>query len=131
MAWTADVVDSSRGSPRSVEDDLRAAASSQTNPAGIIPLVERYVIRGGQKGYERLQILSRARWPETAALFGRAGLRPGMNAVDLGCGGGNVAIEIAALVAPALVTGIDMDDVKLALARKAAAARGLANVRFQ
>src|SRR5258708_8739991 len=54
-----------------------------------------------------------------------------MNAVDLGCGGGNVAIEIAALVAPALVTGIDMDDVKLALARKAAAARGLANVRFQ
>src|SRR5260370_40904184 len=47
------------------------------------------------------------------------------------CGGGNVAIEIAALVAPALVTGIDMDDVKLAMARKAAAARGLANVRFQ
>ena len=54
-----------------------------------------------------------------------------MNAVDLGCGGGNVVLEIATLVAPALVTGIDMDDVKLALARKAAAARGLANVRFQ
>jgi len=93
--------------------------------------VERYVIRGGQQGYERLQILARARWPETAALFGRAGLRPGMNAVDLGCGGGNVTLEIGALVAPALVTGIDMDDVKLALARKAAATRGLANVRFQ
>src|SRR5260370_42461440 len=54
-----------------------------------------------------------------------------MNAVDLGCGGGNVALEIAALVAPGLVTGIDMDDVKLALARKVAAARGLAYVRFQ
>src|SRR5258708_13502619 len=113
MAWTADVVDSSRGSPRSVEDDLRAAASSQTNPAGIISLVERYAIRGGQKGYERLQILSRARWPETAALFGRAGLRPGMNAVDLGCGGANFAIKFAALVAPPLVPEIALDAVKL------------------
>src|SRR5260370_25356989 len=47
------------------------------------------------------------------------------------CGGGNVAVAIAALTAPALVTGSAMDDVKLALARKAAAARGLANVRFQ
>lgn len=97
----------------------------------IILLVERYVIRGGQLGYDRLQILARARWPETAALFGRAGLAPGMSAVDLGCGGGNVTLEIAALVAPASVVGIDMDDVKLALARDAAATRGLANVRFQ
>ena len=93
--------------------------------------MERYVIRGGQLGYDRLQILSRARWPETAALFGRAGLAPGMNAIDLGCGGGNVTLEIAALVAPAQVIGIDMDDVKLALAREAAATRGLSNVRFQ
>ena len=104
--------------------------SARPDP-GIIALVERYVIRGGQLGYDRLQILARARWPETAALFGRAGLASGMNAIDLGCGGGNVTLEIAALVAPAQVIGIDMDDVKLALAREAAATRGLANVRFE
>ena len=93
--------------------------------------VERYVIRGGERGYERLQLLARERWPGTAALLGRAGLAPGMTTVDLGCGGGNVTIEIARLIAPALATGIDMDEVKLALAREVAAARGIANVQFR
>jgi 2-polyprenyl-3-methyl-5-hydroxy-6-metoxy-1,4-benzoquinol methylase len=94
-------------------------------------LVERYVIRGGERGYGRLQLLARERWPGTAALLGRAGLAPGMTTVDLGCGGGNVTIEIARLIAPALATGIDMDEVKLALAREAATARGIANVQFR
>lgn len=93
--------------------------------------VERYVIRGGERGYERLQLLARERWPATAALLGRAGLAPGMTAVDLGCGGGNVTMEIARLISPALATGIDMDEVKLALARKAAIAEGIANVEFR
>jgi ubiquinone/menaquinone biosynthesis C-methylase UbiE len=93
--------------------------------------VERYVIRGGRRGYERLQLLARERWPDTAALFARVGLGSGMDAIDLGCGGGEVTFEIARLVAPGLVTGIDMDEVKLALARDAAKARGIANVRFR
>jgi SAM-dependent methyltransferase len=54
-----------------------------------------------------------------------------MDAVDLGCGGGEVTFEIARLVAPSVVTGIDMDEVKVALAREAAAARGVDNVRFR
>ena len=94
-------------------------------------LVDRYVIRGGERGYERLQLLARERWPDTADLLGRAGLAPGMTAVDLGCGGGNVTMEIARLVAPALATGIDMDEVKLALARETAIARGIANIEFR
>ena len=93
--------------------------------------VERYVIRGGERGYERLQLLARERWPGTAALLGRAGLAPGMTTIDLGCGGGNVTMEIARLVAPALATGIDMDEVKLALAREAATAAGIANIQFR
>jgi len=48
--------------------------------------VEQYVIRGGREGYERLLVLARERWPDTAALFGRVGLSPGMRCVDLGCG---------------------------------------------
>ncbi len=86
--------------------------------------MERYVIRGGRRGYERLQLLARERWPDTAALFARVGLGSGMDAIDLGCGGGEVTFEIARLVAPGQVTGIDMDEVKLGLARDAATARG-------
>ena len=94
--------------------------------------MERYVIRGGQQGYERLLLLSRDRWPDTAALFERAGLAPGMRCIDLGCGGGEVTMEIARLVAPGgSVTGIDIDEIKLDLARQAVAARGLGNVEFR
>jgi 2-polyprenyl-3-methyl-5-hydroxy-6-metoxy-1,4-benzoquinol methylase len=97
-----------------------------------IARVERYVIRGGKEGYERLLLLSRDRWPDTAALLERPGLARGMRCVDLGCGGGAVTMEIARLVAPVgSVAGVDMDEIKLGLARQAAAARGLGNVEFR
>ena len=90
-----------------------------------------YVIRGGREGYDRLLLLSRDRWPDTAALFGRAGLRPGMRCIDLGCGGGEVTLEMAKLVAPdGTVTGVDIDPVKIGLARTAAAERDVHNVEF-
>jgi SAM-dependent methyltransferase len=53
-----------------------------------------------------------------------------MRCLDLGCGGGHVTLEMARLVAPAgSVVGVDMDEVKLELAREAAAEGG-ANVEF-
>ncbi len=90
-----------------------------------------YVIRGGQPGYERLKLLARARWRDTAELLGRVGLRPGMRCLDLGCGGGEVTFELALSVAPGQVLGIDMDAVKLDLARAAARERGLRNTEFR
>jgi ubiquinone/menaquinone biosynthesis C-methylase UbiE len=90
------------------------------------------VIRGGREGYDRLQVLARARWPDTADLLARAGVRPGMRCLDLGCGGGEVTFEIARLVgAEGHVTGVDMDEVKLSLGRGAAGERGLINVEFR
>lgn len=95
-------------------------------------MVERYVIRGGKAGYDRLQLLAQERWPDTAALFERVGLASGMRCVDLGCGGGEVTFEIARLVGPGgLAVGIDMDNVKLELARQAAAAMDIGNVNFR
>ena len=89
------------------------------------------MIRGGHEGYNRLLLLARASRPDTAALFSRAGIRPGMKCVDLGCGGGEVTFELARLVAPGgSVTGVDMDEVKLGLARTAAVERGISNVEF-
>jgi ubiquinone/menaquinone biosynthesis C-methylase UbiE len=97
----------------------------------MLEAVERYVIRGGREGYDRLLLLARASWPDTAALFARAGLRPGMRCIDLGCGGGEVTFEMARLVQPGgSVTGVDMDEVKLDLARGAAVERGVTNVEF-
>ena len=94
--------------------------------------MERYVIRGGRAGYERLQLLARDRWPDTRALFARAGVGAGMRGIDLGCGGGEVTFELAKLIAPdGAVVGIDMDEIKLALAREAAAERGVTNVEFR
>jgi ubiquinone/menaquinone biosynthesis C-methylase UbiE len=94
--------------------------------------MERYVIRGGRAGYERLQLLARDRWPDTRALFARAGVGAGMRCIDLGCGGGEVTFELAKLVAPdGTVIGVDMDAIKLALARDVAAERGITNVEFR
>ena len=69
--------------------------SSRTWPDGASPrgfaridALARYVIRGGRQGYDRLQVLHRSRWPDTARLFERVGVAPGMRCIDLGCGGG-------------------------------------------
>jgi ubiquinone/menaquinone biosynthesis C-methylase UbiE len=95
-------------------------------------MTERYTIRGGQQGYDRLQILARAVWPDTADLLDRIGVCPGMDCLDLGCGSGDVTLQLAALVGPdGRVVGVDVDEVKLGLARGSAAARGLANVEFR
>lgn len=90
------------------------------------------MLRGGRWGYERLQMLARVRREDTLELLRRVGLRPGMRCLDLGCGGGEVTFEIAQLVRPGgSVVGIDMDEVKLALARKAADEQDLSNVEFR
>jgi ubiquinone/menaquinone biosynthesis C-methylase UbiE len=68
----------------------------------------------------------------TVALLRRAGLSPGMTCLDAGCGGGDVAFEMARMVAPGgRVIGTDVDDTKLDLARAEAAADGLLNVEFR
>ncbi len=90
------------------------------------------MIRGGREGYERLQLLSRVRWPETSRLFDEIGLREGMTCVDVGCGGGAVTLELARLVGPSgHVTGLDMDELKLELARADAERSGVTNVEFR
>lgn len=98
----------------------------------MVPEPENYVLRGGQRGYDRLLALARERWPDTLALFQRAGVSPGRHCVDVGCGSGDVTFGPARLVAPGgRVTGIDMDGVKLDLARRAAAERGIDHVEFR
>lgn len=89
-----------------------------------------YIIRGGIEGRERLRILSRVLQPTTLDLLRRAGARPGLSCLEVGCGGGDVACDLARLVAPGgRVLGTDIDRPQLAIAR--AEVQGLANVAFE
>jgi len=93
--------------------------------------MERYVLRGGRFGYERLKLLARLHRADTAELFSLAGVGPGMRCVDLGCGGGEVTFDLARLVEPeGSVSGVDMDEDKLALARQDIPGQGVTNVEF-
>ncbi len=58
-------------------------------------------------------------------------LRPGMRLLDCGCGVGSITLDLAEVVAPGDVVGIDLDGGQLEVARTAAARRGLTNVRFE
>lgn len=91
-----------------------------------------YVIRGGDDGYQRLLALGELHREGTLALLRACGVGAGMRCLDVGCGAGSVAFDLAELVGDTgHVVGVDLDEVKLGHAREAAAERGLANVEFR
>jgi SAM-dependent methyltransferase len=91
-----------------------------------------YILRGGVAGRERLRTLSRVMRPSSLALLQRAGLRPGMACLEVGCGGGDLAFDMARIVGDAgQVVGTDFDETELGLAAKEAASQGLHNVAFR
>jgi SAM-dependent methyltransferase len=93
---------------------------------------EHYIIQGGQQGKARLSVLARALRPTTLHLLEKAGLRAGMHCLDVGCGGGDVTLEMARLVGPqGRVCGIDFDAEILNLARRDAEEEHLAHVEFR
>jgi demethylmenaquinone methyltransferase/2-methoxy-6-polyprenyl-1,4-benzoquinol methylase len=70
------------------------------------------------------------RWRQRAA--GRAGLRPGDSALDVCCGTGDMALELAGRVSPGgHVVGCDFSEPMLDLAREKARGRGAEAVRFE
>jgi ubiquinone/menaquinone biosynthesis C-methylase UbiE len=92
----------------------------------------RYGIRGGKEGKKRLDLLARVMLPTTMQLLDRVDLIRGTKCVDVGCGGGHVAILIAGIVGPeGRVVSTDTDAEILALAREDAEAAKVANVTFQ
>jgi len=69
--------------------------------------------------------------PLTEQLLCRAGLAPGMSVLDLGCGVGDVSMIAARLTGPGgKVTGLDVDEPALAIARKRALEQSLTNITF-
>jgi SAM-dependent methyltransferase len=92
----------------------------------------QYAIRGGAEGRQRLRVLARVLHPSTGALFDRLGIADGMACLDVGCGGGDVTRELARRVGPrGRAVGVDLDAVKLDLARREAHEQGIPNVEFR
>jgi SAM-dependent methyltransferase len=53
-----------------------------------------------------------------------------MDVLDVGCGVGSIALDLAPVVAPGRVVGVDADPEQIDSARAAAAARGIRNAEF-
>jgi SAM-dependent methyltransferase len=93
---------------------------------------DRYIIRGGIEGRERLRVLARAMHPTTAAVLERVGVAEGAHCLDVGSGGGDVSLELARRAgAGGQVVGLDLDEAKLTLAREEAAHAGVTNVKYR
>lgn len=94
--------------------------------------LQHYVIRGGIKGRERLKLVSRVMHPNTCLLFERAGVAEGMICIDVGCGSGDVTLELSRRVGSnGKVIGADLDQTKIDLARQEAADLAVGNVEFR
>lgn len=65
------------------------------------------------------------------AAFFTPHLQSGMSILDCGCGPGSITIDLARLVAPGEVVGIDMAAIQLEHARTKAKEGGLSNLRFE
>jgi len=91
-----------------------------------------YVHVGGEEGRDRLRVLARIFAPATAALLDRVEIVAGMRCLDVGCGGGDVAVELARRVGPGgAVIAIDFDGESLDIARREALLAGHDNLIYR
>jgi ubiquinone/menaquinone biosynthesis C-methylase UbiE len=72
-------------------------------------------------------VLRSHRWRTAAnsAAYLLPSLRPGLDVLDVGCGPGTITVDLAALVAPGRVVGLDVSSAPLAEARELAERAGL------
>ncbi|AUX48388.1 methyltransferase type 11 [Sorangium cellulosum] len=68
---------------------------------------------------------------KTHAAFFLPHLRAGMTLLDAGCGPGGITADLAELVAPGRVIGVDVERTQVDLARALAASRGVRSASFQ
>jgi SAM-dependent methyltransferase len=87
----------------------------------------------GHASDEQRRLIEQARFIDdlTAQLFHAAGLRQGMQVLDVGCGVGDTSFLAASIVGPTgHVIGIDQSREAIATAQQRAAAMGCRNVMF-
>jgi len=91
-----------------------------------------YALGHAEVEIQRLQLQARLYDNDTEHALRRAGLRPGMRVLDVGCGPGDVSFVAARLVGPTgTVLGVDAALEVIDVARARAAEQGLSWVRFE
>ena len=91
-----------------------------------------YILGHSEREIRRLMRQAAILRPITERLLRSAGVRPGMRVLDLGCGGGDVAMLAAELVgASGSVVAIDRSPEVIAAARGRARTAGLRHVDFR
>jgi len=101
-------------------------------PGGIVSAAhEQYALGRSPEEYGRLARQAEIMKPMTRRMFAEAGIRQGMQVVDLGSGAGDVCLLLAEMVGPdGEVIGLDLDEDALQHARERVAAAGIQNVTF-
>src|SRR5215467_8656835 len=88
-----------------------------------------YVMGHTDRERRRLKLQASLLNPFTEPLFRRAGISPGMDVLDIGCGVGDVSLLVAGLVGRyGSVTSVDFDAAALEKLTARAAAQGAANI---
>jgi SAM-dependent methyltransferase len=90
-----------------------------------------YIIRGGLEGRERLRLVTRVMAPSTTELLDRVGVAHDADCLDVGCGGGDVTLELARRAHAGRLVGIDLDEAKLEIARAEARTAGVDNIEYR
>jgi len=81
---------------------------------------------------ERLKLQATIALEQEQAVWKEAGLNPGMEVLDLACGPGFTACELAKTVgADGCVLGVDLNEELIATAQQAKESEGIENVSFQ
>ncbi len=81
--------------------------------------------------HDRLRRQAERYAPATRRLLLRAGVKPGMRVLDVGCGPGDVSFLLCELVGEdGVVVGVERDEDAVDAARARAAESGIANVEF-
>lgn len=81
---------------------------------------------------ERLILQSRFLGDLSRTFFARAGLAPGMDVLDIGCGTGDLSFLASAFVgSEGSVVGVDQSEDSISLATERAEGAGVNNVRFE
>jgi ubiquinone/menaquinone biosynthesis C-methylase UbiE len=85
-----------------------------------------YSIAGGRVDADRLARQAGVMATASTSFLRRVGAQPGMACLDVGCGDGQISIQLARLVGPTgRVVGVDSDGDAIAIARRAAGAAGV------
>ncbi len=82
-------------------------------------------------GYDEvfLRFLQRRKAGQAAAYL-LPHLKPGMDLLDLGCGPGSISMGLARAISPGRLTGVDLEESQIGIARQEAAKEGVENADF-